>query len=500
MKVVHLKDDERAYFLDLDPLHMMRRADLAGGFILGALEEAENGTEDTPAGLLICARMEDMLWIIWMYVLPEYRMQGIGDALLERVARMAEGGGIPRIGAYFCDVDGRAAVCPGDEGYFREHGFQEELPLLGEWHSDARTLLGSPFFKETGDDGKVPHAVPLRQLPGGLVRRSISELVVARQNVQFRRSIPMLPVVTNMNALDLDVSTVVLGKDGKPLAVMLVACLEETMYPVALLSTSRRMARALFQAFLEQSIQKYGPAARVEVILAGERNLELAKEILDATSGGMEKDAGAEKPVARKVESRLLLTQTASLRHTGIGVYQPQAGLPEDRDSGEAAIALLAHREAGQEDEVRRMDLAQVLAMPLPGGKAKAAGAEPVGALEVHEFYEGLWDCQYYEHLGLLSDERGQIGQIPLDWFELDLSCCVRVDGKMLGLFLISVSDEGELVPILLFASGRDAGSHLLQMIHFAVYAAEEKYPPETQVVLHLRDAAVKALAKKLIG
>ena len=79
MKICKLKKEDRNYFLNMDPLMMLRRADFPNRFVLGAFRMDESTGTDIPAGLLIGCMEEERLIVEWLCVAAEQRLNGVGE-------------------------------------------------------------------------------------------------------------------------------------------------------------------------------------------------------------------------------------------------------------------------------------------------------------------------------------------------------------------------------------------------------------------------------------
>ena len=125
MKIINIKDDQKAYFLGFDPFELLDKKQSREGFFFGAAEEGE--ASDTPVGLMICLLDKDVLVIRWLFVDPEYRGKGYGDALLEKAFLVAEKAGCKHVSAYLPKEYGRDFICPFEEEYFKAHAFDQSV-------------------------------------------------------------------------------------------------------------------------------------------------------------------------------------------------------------------------------------------------------------------------------------------------------------------------------------------------------------------------------------
>ncbi len=96
-------------------------------------------------------------------------------------------------------------------------------------------------------------------------------------------------------------------------------------------------------------------------------------------------------------------------------------------------------------------------------------------------------------HTGLCED----IAYLPRLYFENDVSCYYEDDGVISGLFLCHLTASDMLKVVLMAAIGKDYVKILPQMIAQAVSSANEKYDPQTQVVIDRHNYASLALGEK---
>ena len=110
------------------------------------------------------------------------------------------------------------------------------------------------------------------------------------------------------------------------------------------------------------------------------------------------------------------------------------------------------------------------------------------------EFRQGIMKCLFYGKRGLLED----IATLPMTWYDLGISCVARADEEVTGLLLVHRFPSGILMPCVLFASGPDAKTDLLDLMRFSVQAAARDYPGDTKVLIRRDKSFVRGLAEKL--
>ncbi len=80
MKRIALNEEILDAFLPMDLYERAVRLAMPHSFALGVT--MEDGEDDDPAGMIVCTEDEDRLVIEWLYVMPDYRGNGIGSELL----------------------------------------------------------------------------------------------------------------------------------------------------------------------------------------------------------------------------------------------------------------------------------------------------------------------------------------------------------------------------------------------------------------------------------
>ncbi|MCR5402403.1 MAG: hypothetical protein K6E91_01100 [Butyrivibrio sp.] len=114
----------------------------------------------------------------------------------------------------------------------------------------------------------------------------------------------------------------------------------------------------------------------------------------------------------------------------------------------------------------------------------------PLGTLDMQTFRRGLVNCIFHTERELLED----IGTLPFEWYDTELSCYVKTDNRINGYLLVHKLSSGSLRVELLIAYGADARVDLLYMVRYAILKALSLYPKETKVILVRRDESVRKL------
>ncbi|MCR5627022.1 MAG: hypothetical protein K6F99_06860 [Lachnospiraceae bacterium] len=114
-----------------------------------------------------------------------------------------------------------------------------------------------------------------------------------------------------------------------------------------------------------------------------------------------------------------------------------------------------------------------------------------LGTLDSRSFKRGIIECIYNSKREVLED----LSNLPIDWYEQDVSCYEEADGSIKGFLLVHRLPSGGLRIELLSDWGPDGQKMLLHMVRFSALRVKELYSPETPVVIHRHDAASTNLA-----
>ena len=118
----------------------------------------------------------------------------------------------------------------------------------------------------------------------------------------------------------------------------------------------------------------------------------------------------------------------------------------------------------------------------------------PVSQISEVQFKQWTKYCLYYDECGINDD----LENLPKSWYDEDISCCAVLDDKILGMLLVHVFPNGEITPVLLFSTGKNATAVVLNMIRFFVVEAEKKYPKNTKIVVTRRREITRRLMDSL--
>lgn len=152
-------------------------------------------------------------------------------------------------------------------------------------------------------------------------------------------------------------------------------------------------------------------------------------------------------------------------------------------------------RKAGLREFSRLPALQSFIKKVLEGKKALKVGN--VGELSFAQFREAVELCEKNEHTGYLKS----LLDIPVDYFDLDVSSYLMEEDRVSGLFLVHYNELAkELIVELLFTvDGKDPRG-FAELLRFGLIAANEKYPAGTTMVLPDDEKIHRPLFKKLFG
>ncbi len=123
----------------------------------------------------------------------------------------------------------------------------------------------------------------------------------------------------------------------------------------------------------------------------------------------------------------------------------------------------------------------------------KARNLDITGEIEmipIRKVKSGIMNCIFSSRQNIEED----LPNLPLSWFQFQLSSYTMKDNKVTGLFLIHQKSETVLEPVLLFALEPKAQRDLLNMVRFTVGKALELCPDDTDIVINRRNDSIRKL------
>ena len=127
-------------------------------------------------------------------------------------------------------------------------------------------------------------------------------------------------------------------------------------------------------------------------------------------------------------------------------------------------------------------------------GKKVPQYVQSIGSILESEFNQGMARIIFKKNVGALED----MCYLPKEWYDQNVSCCVKTDGKVNGLLLVHTYPSGIITPVLFYATGPDYKYNLAYMLRFSIQAAIAHYRESTTVLIRRRTGETKNLFKKL--
>lgn len=470
MKIVKLNSKQIEYFRKLDTVFMLGITTVAGGFALGGVIHDEDKNMDIPVGLMLCNQVGDTIIIEWLAIDEAYRCQGYGSEMLEKLIELADAGGIKRIEAYFRDSKQRKIICPKDGKYFRGHGFLEEVRFQGEWISDIRTLARNSDGNVLASDMSL---VRLGDLPRFRIKEAIDTILTSEATDY------LYAVDANTLSYDEDLSYILM-KNDEIVAGLLVNAAEKFVYPACMMVSSMQECRILTCAAISQAQNKFPGDKSALVVLKTDKYLDLVTELIPGDKLG-------NYLLGASVENLVNMDETRNVEDFGmINAH--------DEDDDEEAPDIVDYIREGKDTILVLDDIAN-------GNRLKdfdsSISVEALGYIDAMDLCQILMDCRYSEFFSLFKE-------IPLvpdpSWFDEDLSCCIRIKGDIACILLVTITKDGSILPVLMYANDKKYTPYLVKLMLYLKKKALEKYPGKTRIILRTADAKHVALYRSLIG
>ena len=120
-----------------------------------------------------------------------------------------------------------------------------------------------------------------------------------------------------------------------------------------------------------------------------------------------------------------------------------------------------------------------------------------IGDLTFAQFKEGVELCEREKHTGFLKS----LFETPVDYFDMDVSSYTMAEGCVTGLCLVHFDEIREqLIVELLYTTDEDKTGSLAELIRYSLSAANEKYDPDTTLLLPNDEKLHQPLIKKMFG
>lgn len=154
MKVMVLKPEHQAVFSPFFPRELSGCLEEPDKFVLGLLDQQADGWH--PMGVLVAQVEEDLVEILWVYVLDEAGGQGNGTLLVQTLLRLLSGSGSPCTVMVFLEAGDPVSL------FFLYAGFD----LVGVGSNNMyTTTVGALVEGKLGNRPTLAGILPLREVP-----------------------------------------------------------------------------------------------------------------------------------------------------------------------------------------------------------------------------------------------------------------------------------------------------------------------------------------------
>ncbi len=144
-----------------------------------------------------------------------------------------------------------------------------------------------------------------------------------------------------------------------------------------------------------------------------------------------------------------------------------------------------------KEGDLVRVTIEDIMKSPLAAKARIPDIIGDIGEVPMRKVKKGIMNSVFSG-----NDIEEDLPNLPLFWFQSQLSAFTMKDEKVTGLFLIHQSDENIFEPMLLFALEPDAKKDLLNMVRFSAQKVMELCPPESYILINRRNNSIR----KLVG
>lgn len=464
MKFININKLNSYIFEEMDPFFMLSYLEDGDNFAIGSLGRNERGF-DYPNGLAICKWYGERLVILWFYVKPEYRLQGVGDALLEKITEIAKKSGTYYVEAYFNNSKDREMLCKNAETYFMDRGFYKKVKLHGEWLTDVRTLLDQPYFKVEMEN---KNAVALNNLPKD--KRYDLVLGIMKKAGQLSSGDETLAI-----KYDADLSFIIADKNST--SAIIVCKMDEMLLPICFMAKDEEKERELIFSFLKAAEKKYGNKNLVRIVITNRSFATTMKKIY--------KEGQCDNYVL-SAKLKDILNENAG------GTYPCDMEPVKDDKEIESFVDWENYLLPG-EDIITT--LGSIKNAPAFAKEEENTEIKEIEKLNLLELYEIVSDARHNGYTGSIS-ELPAMGM----WLDTELSCYMKKDGKLVCFFIAAKTDKGEIRPVMLFSKGNENSKYLISLLQYAYGKAMKFYDSNTKIILRAHSKSVRLLYNKLLN
>ncbi len=266
MKIVSISKEKASYFKAVAPQSVLGLLSFPGFGALGAIED--RGC----VGIIVFSKKsDDYLTIEWLYVDEEYRGEGFGALLIEKVFSVGKS-----LGAKYV----RARI-PYDEVfedmqlYLLEWGFNWVKTIPGEIEITVKNLYKTSFAKKAV---VMREGIPSVQTLSGISNKDFAEGI---KSLKEDGKPLLFDIEKNREYLDPDISTVSSVK-GKINGMILFKREENIIYPVAtwVKNSDMRIATNLFATVLKNGVKHIGADDIIKFYAGTENDFFFMKRVI----------------------------------------------------------------------------------------------------------------------------------------------------------------------------------------------------------------------------
>ena len=139
--------------------------------------------------------------------------------------------------------------------------------------------------------------------------------------------------------------------------------------------------------------------------------------------------------------------------------------------------------------------LSELSAMPIMKSRKIPHNIGTISELTLRKFRKGISKAISRGRKGLCED----LSYLSMGWFEGDVSCYSMDEDEISGFLLFHKLPSEMLSIQLMIGLDNNYDKNLLGMVRKFIVSMEEKYPPETKIVLNRHNSASLQLAEKLL-
>lgn len=194
----------------------------------------------------------------------------------------------------------------------------------------------------------------------------------------------------------------------------------------------------------------------------------------------------------RETAEQLLFEYEKRIKEAG--VQKSLLRLPEDTtDLVKSTLKEFGYLIKLKEEGILTLTLKDVVTAELLKGIPHSNRVTGIGELSFIQLRKGLDACLSY---GEAAPE--EILELPLTWFERELSCCVELDRRVGGFLLIHRMPSGALLPQFFKVIKPAIRQDLLGMLKYAAAKAAERYSLDTPIYVFSESREIRAFIAKL--